>query len=568
MVEAHDLKGIRGTIDRDIDRVADTDFVVARAVVDIDRACRVRDRAVPRDRLSIETHLLGGQARNAGCIVDARLGARARSRLIGQGHARTLAAGRDRDSLLGGVCAVRALDGPGAGARDGKRIAAGRIRCGERGRAIRASTGRARGVRDRDCCGEVGQRDGVLLDLRDGDARGSRLAVQRSGDIPHAIGWNLEGPFSAYLCSYERGLTVRGGHRGACGGSHDDCGIEAAAALRDRIQELILRAVVLEEIDVAGLEKSSRDGLALVVDRLCASAVDVQRGRGRSVVVGELHAHDRAGDERKARERYGLRLRCRGGRASAVATAQLGGGREHGLSLRETARASEDREIRSHAELAVARQVAVLVRRGRRTYLGRSHAMRILLIRSVLVNSALRVISGTLGVVRCGLRVICGSLGIACCSTSGVGRTLRTRSSSARSVGRTLRGSCRALRRSGIADTLIGLLFCLLDILLQGVKVLVGEVAGDRGTGRPGYRRTLYAARTTGKRVRRLRGVENRFAVFIRADRCEVRGVGEGGNIGDGNRGVACADTVGESDLRREGNALIHSLQSVLPPES
>ena len=194
--------------------------------------------------------------------------------------------------------------------------------------------------------------------------------------------------------------------------------------------------------------------------------------------------------------------------------------------------------------------------------------MRILLIRSVLVNSALRVISGTLGVVRCGLRVICSSLGIACCSTRGVGRTLRARSSSARSVGRTLRGSCRALRRSGIADTLIGLLFCLLDILLQGVKVLVGEVAGDRGTGRPSFRRTLYAARTTGKRVRRLRGVENRFAVFVRADRCEVRGVGEGGNIGNGNHGVACTDTVGESDLRREGNALIHSLQSVLPPES
>lgn len=129
----------------------------------------------------------------------------------------------------------------------------------------------------------------------------------------------------------------------------------------------------------------------------------------------------------------------------------------------------------------------MLVRRSRRTYLGRSHAMRILLIRSVLVNSALRVISGTLGVVRCGLRVICSSLGIACCSTRGVGRTLRARSSSARSVGGALCGSCRALRRSGIADTLIGLLFCLLDILLQGVKVLVGEVAGDRGTGRPGF---------------------------------------------------------------------------------
>ena len=83
MVEAHDLKGVRGTIDRDIDRVADADLVVARAVVDIDCACRVRDRAVPRDRLSIETHLLSGQARNAGRIVDARLGARARSRLIG-----------------------------------------------------------------------------------------------------------------------------------------------------------------------------------------------------------------------------------------------------------------------------------------------------------------------------------------------------------------------------------------------------------------------------------------------------------------------------------------------------
>ena len=83
MVEAHDLKGVRGTIDRDIDRVADADLVVARAVVDIDRACRVRDRAVPRDCLSIETHLLGGQARNAGRIVDPRLGARARSRLIG-----------------------------------------------------------------------------------------------------------------------------------------------------------------------------------------------------------------------------------------------------------------------------------------------------------------------------------------------------------------------------------------------------------------------------------------------------------------------------------------------------
>ena len=31
---------------------------------------------------------------------------------------------------------------------------------------------------------------------------------------------------------------------------------------------------------------------------------------------------------------------------------------------------------------------------------------------------------------------------------------------------------------------------------------------------------------------------------------------------------TAISDTVGESDLRREGNALIHSLQSVLPPES
>ena len=194
--------------------------------------------------------------------------------------------------------------------------------------------------------------------------------------------------------------------------------------------------------------------------------------------------------------------------------------------------------------------------------------MRILLIRSVLVNSALRVISGTLGVVRCGLRVICSSLGIACCSTRGVGRTLRARSSSARSVGRTLRGSCRALRRSGVADTLIGLLFCLLDILLQGVKVLVGEVAGDRGTRRPGLRHALYAACTTGKRIRRLRSVENRFAIFIRADRREVRGVGEGGNIGDRNCGVARADTIGKSDLRREGNTLIHSLQSVLPPKS
>ena len=210
----------------------------------------------------------------------------------------------------------------------------------------------------------------------------------------------------------------------------------------------------------------------------------------------------------------------------------------------------------------------MLVRRGRRAYLSRGHAMRILLVRGVLVNSALGIISGALRIIGRGLRVICGGLGIACCGPCGVGRTLRARSSSARSVGRTLRGSCRALRRSGVADTLIGLLFCLLDILLQGVKVLVGEVAGDRGTGRPGFRRALYAARTTGKRVRRLRGVENRFAVFVRADRCEVRGVGEGGNIGDGNRGVACADTVGESDLRREGNALIHSLQSVLPPES
>ena len=568
MVEAHDLKGVRGTIDRDIDRVANADFVVARAVVDIDRACRVRDRAVPRDRLSIETHLLSGQARNASRIVDARLGARARSRLIGQGHARALTAGRDRNSLLGGVRAVRALDGPGAGARDGKCVAAGRVRRGERGRAIRASTGRARWICDRDRCSEVGQRDGVLLDLRDRNARGSRLAVQRSGDIPHAIGWNLEGPFSAYLCSHKRGLTVRGGHRGACGGSHDDCGIEAAAALRDRIQELILRAVVLEEIDVAGLEKSSRDGLTLVVNRLCASAVDVQRGRGRSVVVGELHAHDRAGDERKARERYGLRLRCRGGRASAVATAQLGSGREHGLSLRETARAGEDREIRRRAEFAIARQVAVLVRRGRRAYLIRGHAMRILLVRGVLVNSALGVISGALRIVGRGLGIACCGLGIACCGPRSVGCTLRARSGSTGRVSGALRGSRRALCRSGVADALIGLRLCLLDILLQGVKVLVGEVAGDRGTGRPGFRRTLYAARTTGKRVRRLRSVENRFAVFVRANRCEVRGVGEGGNIGDGNRGVACADTVGKGDLRREGNALIHSLQSVLPPES
>ena len=126
MVEAHNLKGVRRAIDCNIDRVANADFIVVRAVVDIDRARRARDRAVPRDRLSIETHLLGGQARNAGRIVDARLGARARSRLIGQGHARALAAGRDRNSLLGGVRAIRALDGPGAGARDGKRIASQR----------------------------------------------------------------------------------------------------------------------------------------------------------------------------------------------------------------------------------------------------------------------------------------------------------------------------------------------------------------------------------------------------------------------------------------------------------
>ena len=188
--------------------------------------------------------------------------------------------------------------------------------------------------------------------------------------------------------------------------------------------------------------------------------------------------------------------------------------------------------------------------------------MRILLIRSVLVNSTLRVISGTLGVARCGLRVICGSLGIACGRTRGVGGILRARSSGTGCVGGTLRSSSRALRSGCVADALIGLLFRLLDILLQGVEVLVGEVAGDRSTGRPSLRRALYAARTTGKRVRRLRGIENRFAVFVRADRCEVRCVGEGGNIGDGNRGVACADTVGKGDLRREGNALIHSLQS------
>ena len=194
--------------------------------------------------------------------------------------------------------------------------------------------------------------------------------------------------------------------------------------------------------------------------------------------------------------------------------------------------------------------------------------MRILLVRSVLVNSALRVISGALGVVRCGLRVIRGSLGIACCGPRSVGCTLRTRSGSTGRVSSALRGSRRALCRSGVVDALIGLRLCLPDILLQGVKILVGEVAGDRGTGRPGFRRTLYAARTTGKRVRRLRGVENRLAVFVRADRRKVRGVGEGGNIGDGNCGIAGADAIGESDLRREGNALIHSLQSVLPPES
>ena len=194
--------------------------------------------------------------------------------------------------------------------------------------------------------------------------------------------------------------------------------------------------------------------------------------------------------------------------------------------------------------------------------------MRILLVRGVLVNSTLGVISGALGVVRCGLRVICSGLGIACGRTRGVGGILRARSSGTGCVGGTLCSSSRALRSGCVADALIGLLFRLLDILLQGVKVLVGEVAGDRSTGRPSFRRALYAARTTGKRVRRFRGIENRFAVFVRADRCEVRGVGEGGNIGDGNRGVACADTVGESDLRREGNALIHSLQSVLPPES
>ena len=210
-------------------------------------------------------------------------------------------------------------------------------------------------------------------------------------------------------------------------------------------------------------------------------------------------------------------------------------------------------EIRSRAELAVARQVAVLVRRGRRTYLGRSHAMRILLIRSVLVNSALRVISGALGVARCGLRVICSSLGIACCSTRGVGRTLRARSSSARSIGRTLRGSCRALRRSGIADTLIGLLFASWIFFCKASKSLLVKLRAIVVPEGQAFADALYAARTTGKRVRRLRGIENRFTVFVCADRCEVRCVGEGGNIGDGNRGVACADTVGEGDLRREG---------------
>ena len=146
MVEAHDLKGVRGTIDRDIDRVANADFVVARAVVDIDRACRVRDRAVPRDRLAVETHFLGCQTGDTRRIVHAGLLARARGRLIGESHARALAVGRDRNCLPGGVRAVRALDGPGAGARDGKCVAAGRVRRGERGRAIRASTGRARWI--------------------------------------------------------------------------------------------------------------------------------------------------------------------------------------------------------------------------------------------------------------------------------------------------------------------------------------------------------------------------------------------------------------------------------------